>query len=134
MSATPGNSKRILIVEDEMDLAQMMAERLTLMGYEVAIVGDAMGGVKKTYEFEPHLILLDLMMPGGGGLYFMERLKRSNHATQIPIIVLTGMHDDDYKKKVREFGVHAYLEKPYSVENLLLEITRVFGVHLHESQ
>ena len=134
MSAIPGSSKRILIVEDEIDMAQIMSERLTLMGFEVVTVGDAMGGVKKTYEFEPHLILLDLMMPGGGGLYFLERIKRSSHATQIPIIVLTGIHDEDYKKKVLEVGVHAYLEKPYSVENLLMEITRVFGVYLHEGQ
>ncbi len=78
-------------------------------------------------QLGPDLIILDLMLPGGGGLGVLVRLKMSVLTNDIPVLVLTGMQDPDYKEKVLEKGVDAYLQKPYDPVELLTEIKRLIG-------
>ena len=118
-------NKKILIVDDDKDMAEMSASLFSSAGYQVLVSQDVMEGVKEAYDFKPDLIVLDLMMPGGGGLSFLNHMERSTHTQHIPIVVLTGVHDEEYKKKVLMAGVKAYVEKPYSVENLLLEVKKI---------
>ena len=119
--------KRILIVEDDLEMAKMLSEIFLSAGYKTHATHDVMTGVKEAYDFRPDLIILDLMLPGGGGASFLNHLERSTHTQRIPIVVLTGMHDEETKKKILALGVKAYFEKPYSVENLLSEVKRITG-------
>jgi len=73
-------------------------------------------------RLRPSLIILDLMLPGGGGLSVLRKIRRSYLTQSIPVIVLTGMQDDDHKKQVIEFGVEGYLQKPYDPAELLASI------------
>ena len=118
-------AKKILIIEDEKDLAQMMSKRLRWAGYTVKIVPDVTFGISESHVFKPDLIILDLLIPGGGGLSVLSGLKLSIHTENIPVIVLTGVDDDDMKKKVFAEGVKAYIKKPYDPEFLLYEIDRL---------
>lgn len=120
-------NKKILIVEDEKDTASLLSKRLTAAGYEVLITPDVTFGISESHRFRPNLIILDLMLPGGGGLAVLNSLKLSIHTEHIPILVLTGLHDEDYKKKVLEAAsVRAYLQKPYKAEELISEIKKIF--------
>lgn len=120
-------SKTILIIEDEPDLAKVLARRLSSSGYNVIIAQDAYLGVSEAHKSKPDLIILDLMLPGGGGHSVLERLDVSTHTNLIPVIILTGMQDEQYKQKILAHGIAAYFEKPYEYQNLLSEIKKLIG-------
>jgi len=111
--------KKILIVEDDADVARLLSARLKSAGYEALIASDAIQGVQFAHRQKPDLIILDLMLPAGDGLSVLENLRLSAYSSHIPIIVLTGIKDEDYKNKAMEKGVNAYFQKPYDADELL---------------
>ena len=117
--------KKILIIEDEQDLASTLSKRLTSVGYEVMISMDALLGVVQAHKSKVDLIILDLMLPGGGGHSVLSNLKCSTLTMNIPVLVLTGMQDEVRKKKILEMGVDGYMQKPYEIQNVLSEIKRI---------
>ena len=119
--------KKILVIEDERDLAKVLAVRLKGAGYEIVVAGDGIQAVQFAHRDKPDLIILDLMLPGGGGLGVLENLEMSAYSLCIPVIVLTGIKDDEYKRKVMEKGVDAYMEKPYEPEELISSVRRLIG-------
>jgi DNA-binding response OmpR family regulator len=114
--------KKILIIEDDYDLSALMIRHLHSADYDVISVGDAIQGVQFAKKEIPDLIVLDLMIPGGGGLSVLERLSRLPETQNIPVIVLTGIHDEGIKGKVLQAGAAQYLEKPYNAQELLKSI------------
>jgi len=112
--------RRILLVEDEDDIAILLSRRLESEGYSVTRVADGVQAMQAAMRLRPSLIILDLMLPGGGGLSVLRKIRRSYLTQSIPVIVLTGMQDDDHKKQVIEF--EGYLQKPYDPAELLASI------------
>lgn len=113
---------KILIIEDEPDVAKLLASRLRNAGYETVIAGDGVQGVQFAHKEKPDLIILDLMLPAGNGLVVLDNLKMSFYSRYIPVLVLSGVKDDEYKNKAREKGVEVYLEKPYEPQALLTTV------------
>jgi len=120
--------KRILVIEDDRELADLIVERLIGEGFETSHVIDGLMGVSEAHKFKPHLIILDLMLPGGGGLNVLDKLKMSTHTRHIPIIVLTGSDNDELKKKVLDCGISSYMQKPYDGKKLVEEIWKILRV------
>lgn len=118
---------RILMVEDEPDISKALCKRLAGAGYEVRMAADALIGLKEAHDFKPSLIILDLKIPAGGGLGVLEKLSLSTNTSHIPVVVLTGIQDEAYKRKVLDAGVTAYFTKPYDHEKLLSEIRTIIG-------
>ena len=116
---------KILIVEDEFDLAKMVRKRLQEAGYETMIASDGYMGVKLAHEQKPDLIMLDLKLPAGGGMTVLKSVRLAANLGYIPIVVLTGMQDEQYKKQILDMGVDAYLEKPYDPAQLIETIKKV---------
>ena len=116
---------KILIIEDDKDLAMVLAMRLSKAGFEVRTAQDAAFGVKETHQFKPNLIILDLMLPAGGGFAVLERIKLSTHTNQIPIFILTGSGDDKAKQKALDMGGQILISKPYEFDKLLAEIVKI---------
>ncbi|MFH1406646.1 MAG: response regulator [Candidatus Omnitrophota bacterium] len=110
---------KILIIEDEQDLARALRRQLVDRKFEVICAYDAYQGLKLAQDNVPDLIILDLMLPAGGGLGTLKNIKMSAKTGHVPVIVLTGMKNDELKKKVKEEGVEAYLEKPYDINELV---------------
>ena len=117
-----GEIKKIVLVEDEIDTAKVIVKRLATAGYNVMVSQDALQAFRIINEERPDLVILDLMLPGRGGLSVLERMRLSAFTTHIPVVVLTGMKDETHKKKVLDEGVDAYLEKPYEAQELLTVI------------
>ena len=69
------SKQKILIIEDEADIAQVLAKRLMTAGYETMISSDAILGITEAHKYKPDLVVLDLMLPGGGGQGALNRLK-----------------------------------------------------------
>jgi two-component system chemotaxis response regulator CheY len=111
--------KKILIVEDNEDVALAFTVRFAGAGFEVRSVQTAAEGVKAVDLFEPDLVLLDLLVPGGGGYSVLKALRRAPHTERVPVIVMTGLDDKEYKAKIRALGVSAFLEKPCDPDRLM---------------
>lgn len=108
---------RVLIVEDQADLREMMAQMLTLEGFdaETATDGvDALGKLQGTGP-RPHLILLDMMMPRMDGWTFVDHQHRNPAIAAIPVVVLSALPRD----RLRGVRVAAVLQKPLNFDNLL---------------
>jgi DNA-binding response OmpR family regulator len=117
--------KKILIVEDELDLAKVVRKRIAEEGYEVIVANDTYQAIKYAHEHKPDLIILDLMLPGGGGMFFLQNLRMTASLGHLPVVVLTGMKNDTYKTQILREGVEAYLEKPYEPAELIGTIRRI---------
>ena len=124
---------KILIVEDNVEIAELVRDLLIQEGFEAIICHDGYQGIEFTHKFQPDLILLDLMLPAGGGYYVLEKVRLSSHTKYTPIVVLTASKDKEQKKQVLEKGVEAYLEKPYDNQELISTIRNVLGQDQQET-
>jgi DNA-binding response OmpR family regulator len=116
---------KILIIEDEFDILRVLQKRLSDAGFEIITSVDAYQGVQKAHKERPDLIILDLMIPAGGGLSVLRNIKASDHTKLTPVLVLTGMENEKYRQDIIDEGVQGYLQKPYNVQELLNEIKRI---------
>lgn len=109
--------KKILVVDDELDVAKALKIRLKANGYNVILAYDSIQGYTMANKERPDLIILDIMIPGGGGFVVAERLKHGEATHHIPIIFLTGISGGE--DKAYKMGASGYLMKPYQPEKLL---------------
>jgi DNA-binding response OmpR family regulator len=117
--------RKILVVEDELDIAKVLLRRLKDAGFETECAQDAYLAIKFCHDFDPDLVILDLMLPAGGGLFVLKNIRLSPKTSTIPVLVLTGIKDEEYKKKVLDQGVSAYMEKPYDHQELIDTINKL---------
>ena len=114
--------KKILCVDDDPIIIEMLTTRLEASGYEVIGAEDGVEGLEKVLSHQPDLILLDIMMPRMDGSELLQRLKDEGLTKKIPIIVLTA------KASMREFylvqGASELMVKPFKSHDLLAEIDR----------
>jgi len=117
--------KTILIIEDERDLADLLAFSLDREGYRTFLAHDGPSGLGKAREFCPDLILLDLMLPGMSGTEVCKSLKSSDKTSRIPIIMLTAKGEEIDRVVGFEVGADDYVLKPFSTRELLLRVKAV---------
>jgi len=121
-------AKKILIVEDNSSIAEMLRTQVQKAGYEAVIALDAMLGTRECVRLRPDLVILDLMLPAGGGVSVLRSLRRSLFTKQTPVIVLTGTQDPAMRKQVLEFGVNIFLQKPHDPDELMALIAKLLSV------
>jgi DNA-binding response OmpR family regulator len=109
--------KKILVVDDEMDIAKALKIRLRSNGYDVVLASDSVEAYTSAHKERPDLIILDIFIPGGGGFVIAERLKMSAATSHIPIIFLTGIPGGE--ERANRVGASSYLLKPYNPSVLL---------------
>lgn len=122
--------KKILIVEDELDFAEMVKTRLELEGFDVTISMDSYSGsvdaVSSTQEVlrgNHDLIVLDLMMPAGGGFHLLETIRNHSTKANMPVVILTGkIVDDEVIQKANRLNVSAIFTKPYDPDKFVKKI------------
>jgi two-component system alkaline phosphatase synthesis response regulator PhoP len=114
---------RILVVEDEPDIALALKEDLTLEGYEVEVVTDGETAIRQAVSHAFTLILLDMMLPRKDGLEVCRELRRSGVST--PIILLTARSEEADRVLGLEMGADDYVTKPYSPRELRARIRAV---------
>ncbi len=118
------NSK-ILVVEDEYAVRELLAATLVGAGYDVLEAADGSEAQKLVENQVPSLILLDWMLPGMSGLEFAKWLKRDDRLSELPIIMLTARDEENYKVQGLDAGVDDYVTKPFSTRELLARIKAV---------
>jgi CheY-like chemotaxis protein len=117
-------SKRVLIVEDEMEVADLIGGVLDLEGYETRFaVGET--AMDAALSFHPDLVLLDLMMPVVDGFEVARRIRANGDMQALPIVVMTAMHDP--AQRAAEIGTPHYLAKPFDIDDLLNSVAQITG-------
>lgn len=112
-------AKKILIVEDDLELEQLLAVLLKEAGFTVLSSSDAYGGIKLAAKERPDLIVLDISLPAGGGLTMLRNLKSSIYLKDIAVIITTGLNlDEQTKKEIKYLGIKDFIQKPYSSKEL----------------
>ncbi len=104
---------KVLVVDDDPDIVKLLSRQLSQEGYEVVVASDAYHAIQTILREKPDLIILDIMLPGGGGLHVLQKIRAVPGVAGIPVIILTGTHDAQIKQKIIEEHVDGYFEKPY---------------------
>ncbi len=126
-------AKKILVVEDEVDAAFILSRRLIHAGYDVTIAHDGTMALEKIKHHAPDLVLLDMLMPAGGGLGFLKALRLSTKTSTIPVFIITGCKDEQLKVRAMNLGAQHYIQKPYDLSSLLKAVHRsIFGTEAPE--
>ena len=125
--------KRVLIIEDEKDLAELLAFNLEKEGYVATCVHDGKLGLAQALSDLPDLILLDLMLPGMLGTEVCKALRKDQRTAQIPIIMITAKGDEIDRVVGFEVGADDYIVKPFSMREMTLRIKSVMRRFEHDT-
>jgi len=107
---------RILVVDDEPDVCEMLEKFLTIKGYEVSTALSGEEALTLVKKEKPHIILLDIRMPEMDGLECLERIKEIDQ--DIGVIMITAIKQEEVGKKAMELGAYDYITKPLSLQYL----------------
>jgi len=117
--------KKILIVDDEKDWVMMLSKRLQHEGFAIEVAFDAIQVEPEAVQFKPDLILLDIMMPAGGGLAALKNLRGNTKTFTVPVIIITAREDQETKAAAEKSGISGYFTKPLETEALIAKINEV---------
>ena len=121
--------KNILIVEDEREYAEMVKLRLGLAGYDCTITETTQKAVAEMKSRDYHLMILDLMLPGGGGFVLLHELRKDHVKTGIPVVILTGKPiTPEVKAMIGTFNVSALFAKPYDPDQFLGVVASLINI------
>ncbi|MFC1663556.1 response regulator transcription factor [Patescibacteria group bacterium] len=120
-SNNKSSAKRILVVEDDKFLRDLIVKKLTKEGYEPSEAIDGEEGAKKTKEEKPDLILLDLILPGIDGFEVLSRIKNDSSLSSIPVIILSNLGQKDDVEKGLKMGAVDYLIKAHFTPGEIIE-------------
>jgi DNA-binding response OmpR family regulator len=124
---------KILIVEDENDIATFLSTVLRVNGFEPAVAGDAESGLHIARELRPDLICLDIMMPKESGISMYTRLRQDDDLKDIPVIIISGAGQDgtfDFRYYVTDENIPEpdyYLEKPVSADHYMSIVNEILS-------
>lgn len=119
------SSAKVLIIEDEEHISELVKYNLESAGYQVAAAYDGEEGLKLVSEFKPDLVILDLMLPKLDGISVCNKLRNQKETEEISIIMLTAKSSETDKIIGLEIGADDYITKPFSVRELQARIKTV---------
>lgn len=119
------NKRKILVVDDEPNIIELLKMNLESSGYEVLEASTGMEAITKTNSFLPDLVLLDLMLPDIDGLQVCGMLKKNQVTQDIPIIMITAKSEESDKVQGLTIGAYDYITKPFGISELEARIKNV---------
>lgn len=121
--------ERILVVDDEIEVCNILEEFLSDKGYEVHTALDGETAISKVKEVRPHIVLLDIIMPGMGGVDTLKEIKKVDPL--VGVIMITAVTDLELAKRTLEIGAYDYIAKPvdfdYLERVLMVKIIDILG-------
>jgi DNA-binding response OmpR family regulator len=110
-SSVPEPIGRILLIEDDAPMVKMYSTKLQKENFEVEVAIDGEQGLQKARDWQPDLIVLDLMIPRLGGMQVLEQLRASPKTKQTPVVILSNLSQEEDIKRSQELGVKEFLIK-----------------------
>jgi len=120
--------KRVLVIDDEPALVDLVRTWLESKDYEVISAYNGIEGLREAIGKEPAVVILDLMMPGMDGFEVLTRLRREPKTRETPVIILTAKRDTECLFRAKELGSTDYMMKPFSLRDLL-KLVRRYGLY-----
>ena len=121
----------ILVVDDDMGCRRLTAKVLNIHGYTAISAANGLEALDALRREPVDMVLLDLMMPEMDGLTFMRAMRQYPQWAGVPVVVLSGVADFDFARKIKESGVQGYLVKSrYSIDELITQVRK----HLHRNE
>ena len=118
---------RILVIEDNADLAFGLRNNLEIEGYEVEVSGDGPAGLERARRSRPDLVILDLMLPGLDGFRVLKAIRQDELA--MPVLILTARGDEADKVRGLKLGADDYVTKPFGVLEILARVEALLRRH-----
>jgi two-component system phosphate regulon response regulator PhoB len=125
IAAAKATPSRILVVEDEADIAALVAYHLTREGYRVRTAASGAEALEAIAHERPDLVVLDVMLPEFSGYEVLSELRRREELAEIPVVVLTARRDEADRIRGLELGADDYVTKPFSPRELVLRVGAV---------
>jgi CheY-like chemotaxis protein len=117
----------IVVADDDRVIQTLVAEFLRKKGFNVVPAFDSMQAMMGVRNTSPKAVILDINMPGGGGIDVLRKLKASTKTTQIPVLVITGSEDPKVSEEAHAVGAEAFLNKPVNLDALYAALMRALG-------
>ncbi|PAE23637.1 MULTISPECIES: response regulator transcription factor [Bacillaceae] len=114
--------KKILVAEDELAISRVLSAYLQREGFEVLTAYDGTNALEQFFSHSPHLVILDIMMPGMDGWSVLEKIREKSAC---PVIMLTALGDIDYKLKGLNTGADDYISKPFIGDEVVARVNAV---------
>jgi DNA-binding response OmpR family regulator len=105
------SGKKILIVEDEEEMLEALKDKFEIEKFKTFTAGDGEGGLKKSLDIHPDLILLDIIMPKMNGIEMLRKLRADAWGKKVPVVILTNLSDAIQLSEAEKIGISAYLVK-----------------------
>lgn len=121
------NIKKILIAEDDEKLVLTLSHLFTAQGYQIITANDAAHAIRSATSDAVALLVLDLGLPGGGGLFVIETLRRIEKTSELPILVLTANIAMGIEEKARAMGANDFIRKSCNAQELLSRAKKLLG-------
>jgi two-component system, OmpR family, phosphate regulon response regulator PhoB len=122
---TKGPPVKVLVVEDERDIAALVSYHLTKEGYRVRTAETGQEALEGIAADRPDLVILDLMLPGFSGYEVLSQMRSRGDSSELPVVVLTARRDEADRVKGLELGADDYVTKPFSPRELVLRVSAV---------
>jgi DNA-binding response OmpR family regulator len=125
-AASKGDTKRVLLVDDDREIVESMRIALQAKGYETLIARDGNQGLAMAEREDPDLVILDMMMPKRSGFLVLERLRRSR-PVPLRVIMITANEGSRHKAYAEMLGVDDYIRKPFAMDRLIDSVDRLLA-------
>ena len=127
MTAVAAIQQKILVVDDEPDVTELLGYKLNQADFDVKVINDPLLIMGTAREFQPDLILLDIMMPELNGLQICRMLRSDPLMRSVPIVFLTARGEAEDRIRGFETGADDYISKPFDARELVLRLTAIFN-------
>ena len=125
-TATNAGGKRVLLVDDDVEIVESMKTVLESKGYEILVARDGNQGIVLAEQENPDLVVLDMMMPKRSGFLVLEKLRRSS-PNPVRVIMITANEGSRHKAYAEMLGVDDYIRKPFAMDRLLDSVQRLLS-------
>ena len=119
--------RTILIVEDEEKIMRLLADHLSLAGYDVHAEMSGQEGLSYALEHHPHLVILDLRLPDISGYEVCRQLRQQPYAWAVPVLMVTALNQPIDKLRGYAYGADAYVTKPFELTDILQTVALLLG-------
>ncbi len=116
--------KRILVVDDDPEMRMIIRDTLKQNHYQVITAFNGLDAIKKSKDEKVDVIILDICMPNFSGYWFCDAFKKRPETRQVPVIMISGLSEENDVKKAYQVGASAYLTKPFDSEELLQAVEK----------
>lgn len=117
--------KCIVIADDDPNIIRLLKMRLSMAHYDVVSTDDAVAAVAMVKTKGPVAVILDVQMPGGGGLSALSKIKADPETSRLPVMMLTGERNAETVMQAMEKGADDYMVKPFHPDTLLERVSRL---------